>query len=112
MLKVSMYFCHGNKSNATYLQGVSKRLSALGFQPVVHDRFKLGELSKEDQQLICNACGSQVDTVEVGGREFSFGIKFSELSIYLVAAGKEENKIGGVFDSRQLFERDPVNANF
>lgn len=64
MLKIEIYFRH-SKSKAVYLPGISKRLNALGFQPVAHDKFRLEDFNTKDQQLITEACGSSVDIVEV-----------------------------------------------
>lgn len=94
MLKIGIYFRGQDKSKAVYLPGISKRLSALGFQPVALDRFKFEDLTKKDQELIVEVCGAPTDTVQVCDRDFSFGIKFSVLNIYLEEAQKDKDMSG------------------
>jgi hypothetical protein len=92
MLKIDIYFCSADKSSAIYLPGISKRLNALGFQPIASDRFRFEDLNKKDQQLITEACNLSTDSMEVRDRDFSFGIKFSTLNIYLGVPQSDKNR--------------------
>lgn len=93
MLKIGIYFTDRETSSCVYLSGISKRLNSLGFQPVAHDRFRFEDFGQPDQQLITETSScSPVDVLEVRKRDFSFGIKFSELNIYLEFAGLDKNQ--------------------
>src|ERR1043165_301385 len=91
MLKINIYFRGKDKTKAVYLPGISKRLSALGLQPITRDRFRFVDLARKDQELIMEASGSSADIVEVRERDFSFGIKFSELNVHLEVAQTDKN---------------------
>jgi hypothetical protein len=93
MLKIGIYFRQNDNSSAIYLPGISKRLSALGLQPVAHDKFRIEDFNTKDQQLITEACGSAVDIVEVCDRVLSFGIKFSVLNIYLEMVPRDKDML-------------------
>ncbi len=83
MLKIAVFFSSSEESVATYLPGISRRLTAIGFQPVVTDTFKFEDLTKDDQQRIVEFNVSPQDVVEVVKREFSFGLKDSALAVYV-----------------------------
>lgn len=83
MLRLTVHFADRSGNNhLVELRGLTKRLNAIGFQPVPGDQFNVEDLSKEDKECIGLEKINGKPLI-VSAREFCFGDAYSALHVKL-----------------------------
>ena len=82
MIRVTIYF-EDSLAEPVELAGLSKRINAIGLQPIPGDQFRFEDLNKEDKEKIEKFKKRPVVGLTVMSRQFKFETNFPAIYIKL-----------------------------
>jgi hypothetical protein len=82
MIRVVIYF-EGSSSTPIELAGLSKRINAIGLQPIPGDQFYFEDLTREDKDKLEEAGGVGIKSLVVTSRLFRFESTYPAIYITL-----------------------------
>jgi hypothetical protein len=82
VIRVTIYF-EDSLAEAVELAGLSKRINAIGLQPIPGDQFRFEDLNREDKEKIEKFKKRPIVGLTVISRQFKFEASFSAIYIKL-----------------------------